>query len=330
MIKIGRKIKKFFGFGTKPAENDTETKGLNDIDIIMGEREITDFENLVIEGGGMKMIAFLGAIESLEHYNILYQIKRLAGSSAGSIIATFLALNCSSTDLHRIILHTNFKKFKDDNKGVIRDTYRLFHNYGWYKGDYMLNFMRLEIQKLTKKTTFTFKDLYNYYHKELYITAYCVDTASTTVFSHKTHPELEIAFAVRMSCSIPGVFAVIKYKGKKYVDGGTLDNYPINIFDDGYNLHKTLGLKLVSNKKVEYKSDNAINFFSSIINGMWNNIEQLHLKNEYWNRTIKVNCESVSTLDFDITQKEIINISKNVYATTNEYLENYKKVKRFN
>lgn len=43
------------------------------------------FENLVFEGGGVKGLAFCGALKILEQKGIMANVKRLAGSSAGAI-----------------------------------------------------------------------------------------------------------------------------------------------------------------------------------------------------------------------------------------------------
>jgi len=52
---------------------------------------MSQFHNLVFEGGGIKGIAYAGALEVLEKENILSDIKRVAGTSAGAITATLLA-----------------------------------------------------------------------------------------------------------------------------------------------------------------------------------------------------------------------------------------------
>ena len=45
---------------------------------------IDHIENLVFKGGGVLGIAYAGAIESLEEKGLLKNIKRVAGTSAGS------------------------------------------------------------------------------------------------------------------------------------------------------------------------------------------------------------------------------------------------------
>ncbi|HAU8297211.1 patatin-like phospholipase family protein [Vibrio parahaemolyticus] len=54
--------------------------------------------NAVFEGGGAKGIAHIGALKAIEQYNL--KIDKLAGTSAGSIIATMIALGYSADELY--------------------------------------------------------------------------------------------------------------------------------------------------------------------------------------------------------------------------------------
>ena len=92
-----------------------------------------NFKNLVFEGGGVKGIAYGGALEVLQSMNILPGIKRVAGTSAGAINATLLALGYSYREVSDIISKTNFKDFEDGS--LLSELLGLTKKYGWYKGD---------------------------------------------------------------------------------------------------------------------------------------------------------------------------------------------------
>lgn len=66
------------------------------------------FENLVFEGGGVKGIAYGGALELLEAKGIMPQIKQTSGS-AGAIAALLVGLGCSSADVTKILSAMDFK-----------------------------------------------------------------------------------------------------------------------------------------------------------------------------------------------------------------------------
>ena len=94
------------------------------------------FKNLVFEGGGVKGIAYVGALEVLDKEGILKNIKRVAGTSAGAMVAVLVGLNYTTTEISEILWDLNFKNFLDDNFGMVRDIDRLINEYGWYKGDF--------------------------------------------------------------------------------------------------------------------------------------------------------------------------------------------------
>src|SRR6266705_1651881 len=93
-----------------------------------------NFRNLVFEGGGVKGIAYGGALTILDSMGILSGIQRVAGTSAGAINATLLALGYSSKDVSAIVAATDFKTFEDSGF-ILSQIKRLTDNYGWYKGD---------------------------------------------------------------------------------------------------------------------------------------------------------------------------------------------------
>src|SRR5215510_11726969 len=103
---------------------------------------MSQFRNLVFEGGGVKGIAYAGALEVLEQQNIMPDIKRVAGTSAGAITATLVALGADSAKVASIVGGTRFRSFMDDSLGVVRDAARFFEDYGWYKGDAFSDWMR--------------------------------------------------------------------------------------------------------------------------------------------------------------------------------------------
>ncbi len=70
-------------------------------------------EGLVFKGGGPKGIAYLGVQASLENHNLLRDLKRVAGTSAGAINAMLLALGYSSSEVRHELTAVDLKDFLD-------------------------------------------------------------------------------------------------------------------------------------------------------------------------------------------------------------------------
>ena len=54
------------------------------------------YRNLVMEGGGIRGVAYGGALEELERQGVLAGLQRVGGTSAGAIQAALLAVGYSA------------------------------------------------------------------------------------------------------------------------------------------------------------------------------------------------------------------------------------------
>src|SRR5215208_4324135 len=125
------------------------------------------YKNLVFEGGGVKGIAYGGALEVLEHSQITPQIERVAGTSAGAITATMVSLGYTASEFIEIMMNLDFSKLEDGSD--IGGPVRLIEHYGWFKGDYFLNLMQNYIEQKAGSARATFGDLKKNGFKELYV-----------------------------------------------------------------------------------------------------------------------------------------------------------------
>jgi NTE family protein len=193
------------------------------------------FRNLIFEGGGVKGVAYVGALQVLEEKKILGKIKRVGGTSAGAINALLLGLDFKPKRTKEILMNLNLRRFLDDSFGIIRDTNRLINEYGWYKGDFFRKWIGDIIEEKTGNSETTFGDIspknQNAF-KEMFFVGTNLSTGFSEVFSHEHTPRICIADAVRISMSIPFFFVAKRsVRGDVYVDGGVLNNYPVKLFD---------------------------------------------------------------------------------------------------
>jgi len=194
------------------------------------------FKNLIFEGGGVKGIAYVGAIKVLEEKGIMTNIVRVGGTSAGAINAVLVGLGYTSAQTLNIMNKLNFKKFMDDDSGVLRDINRLINEFGWHKGAFFRKWISKLIAKKTGNPDATFADVWKQKKEKGFRDMYFIGTNISThfaeVFSQEHTPRMCIADAVRISMSIPLFFASHRSpRGDVYVDGGLLDNYPVKLFD---------------------------------------------------------------------------------------------------
>lgn len=314
-------------------------------------KAIPQFRNIVFEGGGVKGIAYIGALEVLEKQGALKHITRVGGTSAGAITALFYALGYSIAAQKLLIASVDFSKFMDDSIGYIRDIHRLAHDFGWYRGDFFLSWIGDAIENALGSRTATFNDLIARGLPQLYVVGTNLSTQTTDIFSHETHPDMPLAQAVRISMSIPLFFAAVRYGPHKnvYVDGGVLSNYPVKIFDEerfidmkneagaarkteyytrlntracAENTHcirriynkQTIGFRVDSHREIEYfhhhptpahhaRITSFTDYATALLTAFSRVQERQHLHSDDWERTIYIDTQDISALDFDLKEE---------------------------
>ncbi len=281
---------------------------------------------LVLEGGGIKGFAFLGALEYLEESGILANIKGVAASSAGAIYGVAIACKIKPAIIKNVMKETDFASFKDDSWGYILDIHRLINYYGICKGDTLYQWIGDMLKKFTGYDTITFQQLFNKTKVHLVITGTNLNKKKTEYFSHETTPAMEVRLAVRISTSLPLFFKCVKLNGDLYIDGGVLNNYPIWYFDkylhntideciDAPDPIQTLGLKLMGNSEhktieggiSEDRQDiyNIKEFIVCLINAILLEVERGYIKPGYWERTVSIDTGDVSTTAFDLNDRTL-------------------------
>ena len=211
-----------------------------------------NFSNLVFEGGGVKGIAYVGAMDELAKRGIIDNVKRVGGTSAGAINAVLLGLGYSREEMRKVLWDLDFKKIMDGSFGIVRDLKRLVGEFGWYKGDFFRNWMGEIIKKKTGNANSTFAEVEKLKvtknFKSMYFMVTNLSTGFSEIMSAEHTPNACIADAARLSMSIPFFFAAKRsLRGDVYADGGMLDNYPIKLFDREKYLASTRG-----GKKTDY------------------------------------------------------------------------------
>lgn len=214
--------------------------------------------NLVFKGGGVRGIAYIGALEALDKMEIIDNVERAAGTSAGAIAATLFSFRLTipetkalfnTLDITKVPQITHKTLIEGDTpRSRIRRLMqvpdlecasRFVNNYGWYSSQYFYEWMQgIIAQQCEGDGMATFADFQQHGFRDLFIVAANVSRQRPEYFSVHNTPNVAVADAVRMSISIPMFFEALQFDGSHfgegdyYVDGGLYDNFPMDIFDD--------------------------------------------------------------------------------------------------
>ena len=259
---------------------------------------------IAFSGGGVKGAAHIGVLKALNENNI--KIDAVAGTSAGSIVAALYAMGYTPEEM--------IKLFRYFAKGLLRaNPGEMVTNVKSGKGirlDGALSSINVE---LALSEAAKYKNLKNINELKIPIAIPTVDinTSKKYVFTNYNQEEdyyiknIEIAKAVRASCSYPGVFAPFDYKEYRFVDGGVLDNIPADEVKK-LGVDKILSIKFVLNKNSKPKGiyNIAMKSIDTIFEGLARE------------------CINISDIvfDIDVSKSSVFNIKKIDYC----YEEGYK------
>jgi NTE family protein len=206
------------------------------------------YKNLVLEGGGIKGIAYVGALKELENEGILQNIENVAGTSAGAITAVLIALNYTPDEIYDIMFNIDFNYFVDKSKWKSKNIYDIITKFGIAKGNSFEVWINEIIYNKTRSFNTTFEELNNLKNtRNLKIVGTNLSKKTIEIFSNTTTPNMQISKAVRISMSIPLFFQAVKYNNDIYIDGSLFWNYPLSIYDkDNIVNPHTIGLRIDS------------------------------------------------------------------------------------
>ena len=207
--------------------------------------------DLVLAGGGVKGIGHVGAVRALRDAG--YEFARVAGTSAGSIVAALVAAGVSTADIDRELRELRWKEFRDpsrmDRVPVAGPLLSVATEYGVYEGRHLCTWLE---DLLARHGVRTFGDLRvedpDGAHGEdeayrLVVTAADVTRGELVrlPWDYRSRYGLDpdrqrVVDAVRASMSIPLFFEPVTLThadGTRsvLVDGGVLSNFPIDVFD---------------------------------------------------------------------------------------------------
>lgn len=293
------------------------------------------YRNLVFKGGGVKGIAYTGALLALEKRGLLQDIRRVAGTSSGAVTGAFFALGASPAQMEQIVRQTPYHKFMDGSRWIVGDMQRLFRDYGWFKGDMLYRWVRLNIAALTGNSEITFRELRAMAredplrYKDLSVIGANLTLQAPEIFDADRTPDIPICKALRISMSIPLFFAAERLdNGDIVVDGSVTWNYPVSLYDYAEYLggsvvettHRgerrynpeTLGIMVETRDSTRAETVRGVmndapeqfgGYLRSILGFITDVSIDHYLHDDDWKRTVFIEAHGVRTTDFTIVEE---------------------------
>ncbi len=157
---------------------------------------------LVLSGGGFRGVAHIGVIKAMEEYGI--SPACIAGTSSGAIIGALYAAGYGHREIFKFVEGVNiFSIYKyARNKPGFVDTEKFFNEFA----------------------KFLPEDSFDALKVPLFVTATNILNGKPEVFHSG-----KLIKPILASAAFPGVFSPVKIANQYYIDGGTLNNFPVDL-----------------------------------------------------------------------------------------------------
>jgi NTE family protein len=262
---------------------------------------------LILSGGGAKGIAHIGVLKEIERAGV--RIDYIGGTSMGAIVGGLYACGYSASQLEEMLLSTNLNGLISDkfDRDVMsfdakEDASRYAITLPIVKG-------RIQFPLSLSKGQNVYAMFVQLMHEQrntqdfskLPIPFYCVatdiNTGEKTVLDRGYLP-----LAVNASSALPTLFSPVKVEDRMLIDGGIIDNYPIDEM-----LSKNMDVIIGVDVQTNVSSTDETSTLSEVLTriGSFQTRKQMASKKAKTQIHIRPELDAFNILSFD-NQKEIM------------------------
>lgn len=245
-----------------------------------------DRNHMILPGGGLAGFVILGALDYIfNHICKQEDICGYTGTSIGAVIGSLLAVGITPIQILIDVCNMDFMTgFMSEVGNVV--IANIFKNKGMTSFAPIAKCIGIMFTKHIGYIP-TLGDIYEKYNKEVYVTAFCLNTYDTVIVSHENYPELNIIDALTMTAAVPFIFDVanipLNKKETRFVDGGIQANTP---FMNLVSYHKTkkydhvyiisfMPSDEVINNMCSTPVDDSYKTFTNLLSTIWTTRESL-------------------------------------------------------
>jgi NTE family protein len=276
----------------------------------------------VFSGGGVKAIAFAGAIRAAEEAGYTDWV-RVAGTSAGAITAMALAVGYDSAQLKVLLERTDFGTLADTG-GLPGEIVNIATHRGLTRGKALHEWLRSVLRDAPRKAM-TFGELgdtslqvvgTDVAHQRIVVFPDDVELYEDGNGNALRPDEFPIADAVRVSAGYPFFFPPLTLRDRVtgrdgvLVDGGVSSAFPVFLFDRPAPKHPTWGFRLhggLSATSPPYEEidglDWPVEMARAILDTAMNAFDA-HNVIAFGDRTVSIPTGDVPTLDFSLSREQ--------------------------
>ena len=279
---------------------------------------------LVLSGGGLKGFGHLGTLYMIDSLNI--PIDFISGSSIGAISAALYATGHSVYEIDKIASDTKWKEIFSPSRK--RSELHFFQKKDNAKFQLAFNLRGFKPTSPISITNgqYSYEHLINIFNNYVNVNNYddliipfrCnatdIISGEEVIFDSGSIPT-----ALRISTSIPTVFRPIEYNNQLLVDGGLINNLPVNLVEN-LGAEYIISSNVMSQNKSKDEIVDVFNMVFKIIDLYGDKNEQINLAKS--DILVSPNLDKMNVIDYNIRDIYKMKLSgkKAAYDNINEFL----------
>lgn len=245
---------------------------------------------LVLKGGGIKGLAYIGALEVLYRH---FRFDRFVGTSAGAIVATLLAAGYQPDELKRELFELDFSRFLD--APWWKKAWNLWLYRGMNSGRQLSDWMDRKLaEKLQSPTPVQLSDL------PFRATLFACQRGRDVVRFDSWDNDRLASHAVRCSMSLPGIYMPPQENGTRTYDGGLRHNFPLQPLLDEGGQENRIGLFLGASI---YQPHDEKPEWAELLD-IWTGAGEYEMLRKYRDEIVMIDPSPIRTLDFELSEPE--------------------------
>jgi len=248
------------------------------------------FSNLVLSGGSVKGLAYIGALKFLEEKGLIKNVHNFIGASCGSLVCFLYAMHLSLDEIidSCYTLMRNYENRVVDPECI----FDINQTLGLDDGSFFVSWLSDCLYMKYGIRDISFIEFAKKTGNNLVICVSNLSKCRPEYFCVDRTPDVSVLTAIQASISIPLIFMPVRIGEDLFVDAGVFNNFPIDFIKD-YRLKDTLGISIHTRVFHVQEPLNLFSFLSLIMNSV---LERVNNKDKDF--------QGVKVITMDFSQDE--------------------------
>lgn len=275
----------------------------------------SEFDTIAMSGGSINGITILGALQYLKDKNLINNIKNYIGTSVGAVLGYLLIIGYTPVEVI-VYLCTHYQLF---------ERLKCFNIVNASRGEGAVSFSSIsdELEKMTIDKVgkvLNMGDLEARFEKKFMCVTYNTTKCCAEYLSGEKTPDLPCLTALRMTCNLPLVFEAYKYGDSFYIDGGLVNNFPLDIAEKMGS--KVIGIFLSYDISEDNPNRNLLEFIYKLLYVPIADSTTNKVLNKLNHSTvIELKTGNMNFFNFDVTSKMKLEMFSVGYEETKRFFE---------